>query len=296
MTDTKKDPGAHNRWPRAQLRQRRWNFSVVWVVPIVAAIVAGYLVYDRVQELGPTITIKFKDGGGLKVGQTAVQYRGVRIGEVRAIELSEDLQDVLVEVRLHRSANSIAQEGSVFWIVRLGGGIENLTGLGTVISGPHIEALPGNGEHKSEFVGLESAPVALEGLKLVLVAERLESLKVNAPVYYRGVEVGAVQAYQLSGNATTVNVHVFIKKGYEKLVRAGSQFWTVSGVEVRLGLLRGLEVNVQSLRSLVGGGIAFATPDTKTKPAADGTVFPLHKEPKREWLQWAPAIQLAMEQ
>ncbi len=170
--------------PEAKVKRGRWNFPLVWVIPVVAAIVAGYLVYDRVQEFGSKITIKFKDGSGVKTGITPIKYRGVPIGEVMAVELSEDQQYVLVKGRLRRWAASIAREGSVFWIVRPEVGIGSITGLGTVITGPEIQVLPGTGETRSEFVGLESAPVALErkGLKLVLRSSRLGSFKPSSPV------------------------------------------------------------------------------------------------------------------
>lgn len=284
--------------PKAKLKRGRWNFPVVWVVPVVAAVVAGYLVYDRVREFGPTITIKFKDGSGLKTGQTPVKYRGVLIGEVTAVELSEDQQNVLVKGRLRRWAVSIAREGSLFWIVRPEVGLGNITGLGTVITGPEIQVLPGTGEPRSEFVGLESTPVTSEhkGLRIVLRASRLGPLKPSSPVYYRGIQVGAVEDAQLSGDATTVDIHVVITHRYAKLVRKGSKFWNVSGVDVSAGLFRGVEIKVESLRSLVAGGIAFATPNNpKAKPAKEGMVFPLYDEPKSEWLAWAPQIRIAGE-
>jgi len=74
-------------------------------------------------------------------------------------------------------------------------------------------------------------------------------------------------------------------------VRVGSRFWLVGGVDVNLGLFRGLEVNVESLRALVAGGIAFATPDDPGGPAVkDGTLFLLHERPQIEWLDWLPRI------
>ncbi len=298
MTDLQEDPEVGQELPKARVKRKKWNFPVVWVVPVIAAMVAGYLVYDRVQEFGPKITIKFKDGGGLKTGQTPIKYRGVPIGEVTAVELSEDQEYVLVRARLRRSARSIAREGSIFWIVRPEVGLGNITGLGTVITGPEIEVLPGTGEAKSEFVGLEGSPVALErkGLKIVLVSRHLGSLKPNSPVYYRGIEVGAVQDSQLSSNATTVDIHVFIKQRYARLVRNGSKFWNVSGVDVSAGLFRGVELKVESLKALVAGGIAFATPeDPKDRPAKEGTVFRLYDEPQKEWLQWTPKIPMSVE-
>jgi len=175
MNKSRRDPEAAGELSKAKVTRNRWNFSIVWVVPVIAAILAGYLLYGRVQQLGPKITIKFRDGSGLKTGQTPINYRGVQIGEVAAVELTPDHQFVLVKARLQRSAASIAKQGAVFWIVRPEVGIGNITGLNTVITGPEIDVLPGNGEPQSEFFGLENAPVALEekGLKITIVSNRL---------------------------------------------------------------------------------------------------------------------------
>lgn len=281
--------------PVAKVKRRKWNPSAVWIVPVVAAMVAGYLVYRRAQEHGAKITIRFKDVTGLKIGQTPIKYRGVSVGEVTSVELDRNHQYVVVRARLQRSATSIAREGSRFWIVRPEVGIGNVTGLATIVAGPHMEAWPGVGEFKSEFVGLEVSPAALEekGLRIVLLSRHLESLKRGSPVYYRGVEVGAVQDHQLSSNAITVDIHVFIRQRYASLVRSGSKFWNVSGVDVRVGLFRGAEINVESLRSLVAGGIAFATPnDPKDVPAKDGMVFHLYDKPEKEWSEWTPEIRI----
>src|SRR6059036_4179030 len=135
MNESQEKLEAADGLPKAKVKRSRWRFPVVWVVPAIAAIVAGYLVYGRLQQLGPKITIKFKDGSGLKAGQTPIKYRGVQIGEVTAVELSEDQQHVLVKVRLRHSAASIAQEGAAFWVVRPEVGLSNVAALGTVITG-----------------------------------------------------------------------------------------------------------------------------------------------------------------
>src|SRR5688572_28148152 len=145
------EPRAREEAPAVIKPPRR--FSVVWVVPLVAALVAGYLVYERVQQAGPRITIRFKDGSGLRPGQSPLKYRGVTVGEVRSISLAPELDTVLVEARLDRSAAALAKEGSVFWIVRPEVGVANITGLGTIITGPYIEVLPGNGPKKKSFEG-----------------------------------------------------------------------------------------------------------------------------------------------
>jgi paraquat-inducible protein B len=284
--------------PKAIVTKRRWTFPVIWVVPLIAAVVAGYLVYNRVRAYGPTITIRFKDATGLKPGETAIRHLGVTIGHVTAVELTEDLDHVLVTAQLRRTPVWIAREGSIFWIVRPELGASSISGLGTVISGPHIEVLPGAGERKLEFVGIESSPVLLErnGLKIVLLSSRVGSLRPNSPVYYRGVEVGVVRDTQLSSDATMVSINLFIRQRYAGLIRSGSKFWNVSGVDISAGLFKGVEVKMESLRSLVAGGIAFATPDDPKAPRArNGMAFPLYAEPNKEWLAWSPKIPIPPE-
>jgi len=298
MSDSEENPETAEDLPKAAVKARRWRLPVIWIVPLVAALVAGYLVYDRVRTYGPTITIRFKDATGLRAGETPIKHLGVTIAQVKALELTDDMEHVLVTARLPRDLVSVAREGSVFWIVRPELGASSISGLGTVISGPHIEVLPGKGPAKTEFIGLESSPVMLErnGLKIALLSKRVGSLRPNSPIYYRGVEVGVVQEADLSADGTMVNIRLFIRERDAPLVRTGSKFWNVSGADVSAGLLRGVEIKVESLRSLVAGGLAFATPDDPNgKPAKNGMIFPLYDQPQKEWLEWSPKIAIRPE-
>lgn len=298
MSDAKKLTEPATPLPEARLRKTWRIFRVVWVVPLLAVVVAAYVVVDRIREMGPAITIMFKDVNGLKIGQTPIKYRGVPIGEVTAFELNEDLQQVRVTARLQRAAAAIAREGSAFWIVRPEVGAASITGLGTVISGPEIGVLPGSGKPRSDFVGLENSPVLREdkGLKVVLLSRHLKSLKPTSPIYYRGIEIGAVQQTQLGADATEAQVHVLIKQRYANLVRDGAKFWNVSGVDANIGLFSGVEINIESLPALMAGGIALAVPEgASARPVKDGAIFRLHEKPEQRWLQWAPKIALAAE-
>jgi paraquat-inducible protein B len=290
MDDT---PTRQDDLPKARVRRRRL-FQVAWVVPVIAAAVAGWLIYERMRAFGPEVTIEFNDGGGLRVGQTPVKYRGVQVGEVTGVELSKDHKHVLVSARLRRSAAGVANEGALFWIVRPQVGFGSVTGLNTVLSGPEIEVRPGEGEPKRQFVGRESAPLEENGLRLVLRAERPKSLRANSPVYYRGVEVGAVQKLELAPNAASADVTILIRSRYAPLVREGSAFWDSSGLTVKGGILKGLQVDFESLRALATGGVEFASPPGSPR-AKPGTIFFLHDEPKQEWLAWQPKIPLAAE-
>jgi paraquat-inducible protein B len=281
--------------PKARVRRRRF-FRLVWMVPVIAVAVAAFLVLHRMQDYGPEIVVAFTEGAGLRVGQTPLRYRGVQVGEVTRVALADDQSHALVRIRLVKSAEGIARDGSQFWIVRPRVGFGQITGLSTVLSGPEIQVIPGKKDApvKREFDGMESPPVSAEGgLKIILRAER-PKMRVDAPVYYRGVEVGSVYKLDLSPNSLSADVHVVIFPRYAALVREGSSFWDVSGVTVRGGIFKGIEVDFESLRSFITGGVEFATPPG-TGRAKQGTVFFLHDEPKKEWLAWAPKIAIPRE-
>jgi paraquat-inducible protein B len=280
--------------PRAHIRRRRL-FRLSWIVPLVAMVIAGWLIVQHLERQGPEIKVSFSDVSGLRVGQTPVKYRGVEIGEVVGMELSEDRERALVKIRLHESAAGIAREGARFWIVRPRVGWGAVSGLSTVFTGPEIQVLPSDeGPRAVEFVGLESAPAGLEsdGLRLVLRATRPKAVRANTPVYYRGVEVGIVQKIGLSPNTAAADLHVLVFRRYAPLVREGSVFWNTSGVSAQGGILKGLEVELESIRSLVQGGVEFATPSAKAPRAKPGAVFFLHDGPRDEWLNWEPHIRL----
>jgi paraquat-inducible protein B len=292
MTGEELPPQASEDLPVARQRRPGLLSVVVWIIPIIALVVAAFLVYQRVQQYGPQITIRFKDGGGLRVGQTPIKYRGVQVGEVTGVELSGDHEYVLVQVRMRHSAAGLASEGATFWIVRPQVGFGNVTGLNTVITGPEIQVMPGNGEKEArQFTGLERAPVDMgqPGIKVLLKAEKPRSIKANTPVFYRGVQVGVVQEVSLAANASAAEIHVLIWEGYGPLVRTGSAFWNVSGATVKGGIFKGVEVDVESLRALAVGGIEFASPEGSPH-AKSGTVFFLHNAPQPAWLAWNPKI------
>jgi paraquat-inducible protein B len=281
--------------PAATVRKRPWRLPIVWIVPLVAAVVAGGLVYRRLQEFGPTVTIEFQDASGVKPDQTEIRYRGVAVGRVTTLELSPDRERVVVTAQLKRTGAGLAREGSLFWIVRPEVGLGAVRGLSTVLTGSYVRVVPGDGPAAKRFVGLENASPTLgrPGLNITLASREVEALRVGASVFYRGIEVGSVTGTELGSDASVVHVRVFIARRYARLVRLGTRFWLVGGVDVDFGLFRGLQISVEPLRALVAGGVAFATPDGVSRPPArDGAVFALHDKPRKEWLEWAPKISL----
>ncbi len=272
------------------------NSLLVWVVPLIALLVGGYMILKEVSGQGPQITIVFEDGAGIEAGKTVLQHKGLNVGIVDAVALSKDLSQVEAIISLQKSAKGLAREGSKFWILRPEIGIEGISGLDTLISGPTIQVTPGVGPFRKQFIAESRAP--LEGSDLgyhyFLRVNQLGSLKPGSPVLYRQYKVGEVIDTQLAPDATAVLVQILINSPYDKLVRTDSVFWNASGIAMKVGLL-GAKIQTDSLQSVLSGGIMFATPDEEdelAELAPANTEFPIHPELDDDWLEWTPSISL----
>jgi paraquat-inducible protein B len=277
--------------PKAKVG-RDWKTYLFWLVPMFAAALAGWFIYSDFVSKGPEVHIYFADATRLEAGKSPVMYRGATVGLVKDVRLMPDTKRVDVTVSLDQSAGGLAREGSRFWIVRAQVGAAQIRGLGTLVSGDYLTVEPGGGKPQTTFEGLGQAPVvAPEALRIVLLSERRGSVKPRSPVFYRGVQVGEVASCELGRHSQTVRVLVDIQKRYAPLVRMNSMFWNAGGINVNVGL-SGADISAQSFKTMIAGGIDFATPDTSQKAAFPGTSFRLYDKPQEAWLAWSPDIEL----
>ncbi|MBF0401032.1 MAG: MCE family protein [Magnetococcales bacterium] len=241
-----------------------YSFQLIWLVPLLALLIGGWLAYKTQAEKGPDIVIQFKTAEGLVAGKTRVKYKAVEVGEVEAIHLNEDLSGVKVHVRMQRASEPFLRENSKFWVVRPRLSLRGVSGLDTLVSGAHIEIEPGAGESQRLFLGLENPPVvkmSAPGGKYILQTESLGSLDTGSLLYYRDIPAGEVLGYNLAPNKQSVYLHLFVRAPYHTLVQENTRFWRMSGVDLSLSA-EGVKVKTESLQSLLMGGIAFDTPPT----------------------------------
>ncbi len=251
---------------------------------------------DSAIRRGTAVEIRLERGDGLGAG-TPIRYKGLEVGEVDSVTLSDDLGHVVLRARITAAESRIARAGTQFWVVRPELGIMRTANLDTLVSGPYLEVAPGKSgaAAQARFVGQEREPQkAGEGLALVLSAARLGSIKPGNAVTYREVKVGEVTGYELGQTADRVLIRVLIEPRYAALVHTGSRFWETSGFGVDFSLFKGASLRTDSLESLLEGGVAFATPDGERmgQRARPGQTFALFKEPQDEWFDWAPKIEL----
>lgn len=265
-----------------RVKRGRMSVSLVWLVPIVAALVAVSMLARTWQQMGPRITVQFQSASGLVPGKTPVKYKDVVIGMVRSIELSDDRKSVIAQIALANTADEFAREDTRYWVVRPRIGTSGVSGIDTILSGAYIAADIGQSKvEQRAFVGLEQPPTVtstLQGKTFTLQAQDLGSLDVGSPVYYRRVQVGQVAAYRLDDDGRGVKVQVFIDAPHDALVKRGSRFWNASGVDFSLGV-EGVRFDAQSITTVVLGGISFATPfGADDTAAANESRFVLEKD------------------
>lgn len=263
--------------------KRRFGFQWVWLLPLVAAVIGGWLAVRAVLADGPTITIHFKTAEGLEAGRTRIKYKDVDVGIVKRITLSKDRASVVVTADMSKPTEDLLVEDTRFWIVRarIAGG--TVSGIGTLLSGSFIGMDPGKStDSQRDFVGLETPPVIFTGLagkQFVLRAEDIGSLDVGSPIYYRRLEAGRIIAYELDKDGTSVVVRVFVNAPYDRYVTANARFWHASGIDVAVDA-NGLRFSTQSLAAVVIGGLAFQAPDDAPTqpPAAENSDFTLFSD------------------
>ena len=265
---------------RVEIRKKS-RFSFIWLIPLVAALIGCYLVYDYYMNRGLPITIIFSSGEGLEADKTVIRFEGVKVGKVTSIELIRGKKNVKVSATLDKSAVYLAWQGTIFWVVKPQLSAARISGLETMLTGVYIGTRPKKegGDKKTDFVGLDKPPPGnpnRPGLHIVLRPQELGSLQSGSPVLYRQIEVGQVEEYELAEDNKGVDVNLYIFEEYAGLVRTTSRFWNAGGVTVTGGL-SGLKVRAESLSALLAGGVAFETP-AGGKPARNGQVFQLYTD------------------
>ena len=261
--------------------KRQRGVSLVWIIPILAALVGAWVAVTRILSAGPKITITFASAEGLEAGKTKIQYKGVDIGTLTTIRLSRDHQRVLATAQMAPRTEDFLVADTQFWVVRPRISGANVTGLGTLISGAFIGTEIGDSKtEKRDFVALDTPPVISGGAPgrfFVLKTPDLGSLDTGTPIFFRRLQVGQVASYQLDKDGQFFTLKVFVRAPYDLYVTPNTRFWQASGVDVKLSA-SGLSVETQSLLSILIGGIAFETPGNSPvlPAAATNTIFSLY--------------------
>lgn len=281
---------------------RRTGLSWVWLIPLASVLIGGWLLWNTLAQRGPMVEITFNSAENLQAGQSHVKFKDIQMGTVEAFDLTPDRKRVVMHVRMTAKAEGLLTEDAQFWVAKPRVFAGDITGLNTVLSGSYVEMAPGGVGKPAQrsFTGLATPPTlqpGVEGRQFRLTASRIGSISVGSPVFFHDMEVGKVLGWELSGMAASVTLDIFVAAPYDSWVHHDSRFWNASGVTLKLGA-EGVQLQVDSFKAAVLGGIAF---DTPVKPSADagaaaasatGDSFPLY--PRQDVADTAAASRRAM--
>jgi paraquat-inducible protein B len=266
--------------PRARTGRSR-RISVIWIIPLVAVAIGAWLAWDTWSKQGPTIRISFDSGEGLQAGQSQLKFKDIVFGTVKSLELAPDHTHVIVTVDTTHAAKPLLTDGTIFWVVKPRLFAGNVSGLETLLSGSYIGMVPGaaGGKVQHKFVGHEDPPILsanVPGHTFILKAKKLGSISLGSPVFFRDLNVGEVLGWDIADMAEYATIRAFVRAPYDTYVHDQTRFWNASGVSVKLAGA-GVEVQMESLKALILGGIAFETPEAEihTAVTTENHVFPL---------------------
>ncbi len=267
--------------PKAATSSRNSLISPVWVIPVIAALIGGWLVFKSAVKDDVFVEVLFESASGIEAGKTPVKLRNVKVGEVTEVKFTEDLSEVVVVMELTGVSLERLTDTTKFWVIRPRIGAEGVSGLDTLLSGAFIEIDPGEGgEPQVKFKGLEEPQIyqlGNPGKTFILKAKKLGSISRGSSVKYRGITVGSVTTYKLSDDHSYVEVEIFIEAPHDKYITQYTRFWNISGISIELDA-KGFDFDMESISSLVVGGIAFTNkyaPDNLL-PAEENNVFNLY--------------------
>ena len=251
--------------------------------------------FEQAENAGLSISIHFNDFTGLKIN-TKVVYQGQELGAVTRLVFNDNEIGATALVLLNDLGKKYAKQGTQFWLVEPEIGLVGSKNITSLLDGAFIGLLANTNttELETVFEALELPPTVKQlpyGLNIKLTANRLGSIRIGNPILYRQVKVGKVIGIDLSSTADAVDIFINIANRYAPLVNNGSKFWNTSGINIEAGIFAGVNIDSESIETLIAGGIAFATPEQEELESQNKqTSFILHQNADSDWLEWQTKI------
>ena len=190
--------------------------------------------------------------------KTPILFKGIEIGKVTDIKLNEDVLSTKAYVYeeykylLTKNSRFFVEEPSISF-----GGIKN---LGNIIKGNYISLDYKDGEFNNKFFGVTKKDLkkSLNTIKIDLVTDNLNSINERSKIYYKNIEIGRVDSYDLSNDYKSVKISILIDEKYKDLVNDNSKFYDMSSKLVEIKSFD-LSVNYSGLESVLNGAVGLVS-------------------------------------
>ncbi|PKG37676.1 PqiB family protein [Psychromonas sp. Urea-02u-13] len=250
------------------------SISPIWFLPIVAALLGIWILFQNITNAKTSIQIHFENAESIIVDKTRIRYKGVIVGTVKKVELdSSNGVNVVAEIESH--AKFMLREKTQFWLVSPKASLTSISGLDTLFSGSYINLHPGNGDDASNFTAVLEQPITIpdNALLVNLKNDNAGSISVGTPLFYKKIQVGEVVRVLLDKSDQFIHIKAFINEKYSHLIKEDTKFWNISGLSANVSR-SGIDFKLDSITSLIAGGITFSSPK-ESKKLTENTTFTL---------------------
>ena len=248
---------------------------------------------DEMKNSTNSITIVFDDVEGLQENFSQLTYKGVNVGKVTNVKLNEK-QQVEVKAMIYDDFASFAKTGTVYFLKKPRISLQEVANAGSTIMAVNIGVIKSDNQTvQTRFDGLVNQPsVETSHFGTVFKVEDItaSSVNVDAPVYYKNVQIGKVSKIDLSEDGSKVVVDCLIYDKYKKLIRKNSEFYDISGFEMKFSIFSGSKVESNTFTSLLKGGLVVVTPYEYGEIANPKDKFTLVKTLREDWKSISPSI------
>ena len=248
---------------------------------------------DEMKNSTNSITIVFDDVEGLQENFSQLTYKGVNVGKVTNVKLNEK-QQVEVKAMIYDDFASFAKTGTVYFLKKPRISLQEVANAGSTIMAVNIGVIKSDNQTvQTRFDGLVNQPsVETSHFGTVFKVEDItaSSVNVDAPVYYKNVQIGKVSKIDLSEDGSKVIVDCLIYDKYKKLIRKNSEFYDISGFEMKFSIFSGSKVESNTFTSLLKGGLVVVTPYEYGEIANPKDKFTLVKTLREDWKSISPSI------
>lgn len=252
--------------------------SVVWLIPLLAAIIGAWLFAQNLRSKGPEIKLLIDNAEGIEVNTTAIRILNVDVGRVTQIRLRPEQKGVELTARLNKDVEDLMREDTQFWIVKPRIDQNGITGLGTLVSGSYIAFSPGKSDREAFEFKVDDLPpvtaIGQSGTRIYLSGKNSKMLSAGSPILYESHTVGTVESAKFNPDTQLVDYTIFIQSPNESLLNSGSEFWLDSGINIRTNGA-GISIDTPPFSAILSGAISFQTPRhlQDAKPIQNGDRF-----------------------
>ncbi|NOH96241.1 MlaD family protein [Vibrio sp. 99-70-13A1] len=236
---------------------------------------AKFKLYQDLKTAGRGIAVKISVPDDNKISSTGapIMYRGIEIGQVTDLSLSEGREEVIASAAIQPAFSDFLNTGSKFLLEEAKVSLTGVENIANLVTGNFLTLVPGEGSKARSFHAIRKHEYNQQQEKSIAI--RLKSnnsfgLDVGTNLLYKGIAVGSIIEVGLienvgKGNAKhEVYMDALIDNEYAHLIKSNNRFYVTGSATAEL-TESGLSVTVPPAKQLLTGSISFVSEGNEHK-------------------------------